>query len=80
MQDGLPVVSIALSYKGNKICLDNVILDTGCSTTILDTDEVEQIGLIIDRKSGRPRRMYGVGGESDPCLIRPSFGFRHNAV
>lgn len=67
MQDGLPVVSIDLSYKGNKICLDNVLIDTGCSTTILDTDEVEQIGLIIDRKSGRPRRMYGVGGESELC-------------
>jgi hypothetical protein len=32
-----------------------------------DTDEVEDIGLIIDRKKGRPRRMYGVGGESELC-------------
>ncbi|MEN1966661.1 aspartyl protease family protein [Lentibacillus sp. N15] len=67
MPDGLPIVSVDLSYKGNKKCLDNVLLDTGCATTIFDTDEVEQIGLIIDRKSGKPRRMYGVGGESELC-------------
>jgi hypothetical protein len=42
-------------------------LDTGCSNTIFDTDEVEEVGLIIDRKNGRPRRMYGVGGESELC-------------
>lgn len=67
IQDGLPIISIDLSYKGNKICLDNILLDTGCSTTIFDTDEVEQIGLIIDRKNGSPRRMFGVGGESELC-------------
>jgi hypothetical protein len=67
MQDGLPVVSISLTYKGNTMCLDDVLLDTGCSTTILDTDEVEEIGLIIDRKNGSPKRMYGVGGESELC-------------
>jgi hypothetical protein len=67
MQDGLPVVSISLTYKGNTMCLDDVLLDTGCSTTILDTDEVEEIGIIIDRKNGSPKRMYGVGGESELC-------------
>lgn len=67
MQEGLPIVSFSLAYKGIKICLDDVLLDTGCSTTIFDTDEVEEIGLIIDRKNGRPRRMYGVGGESELC-------------
>jgi hypothetical protein len=47
--------------------LDEVLLDTACSNTIFDRDEVEGIGLIIDRKNGRPRRMYGVGGESELC-------------
>jgi hypothetical protein len=42
-------------------------LDTGCSTTIFDTDEVEEIRLIIDRTNGRPKRMYDVGGESELC-------------
>ena len=67
MFDGLPIVSVSLTYKGKTMCLHDVLLDTGCSTTIFDTDEVEEIGLIIDRKNGRPRRMYGVGGESELC-------------
>ncbi|WP_134702347.1 hypothetical protein [Ammoniphilus sp. YIM 78166] len=67
MQDGLPIVTISLTYLGNKICLDNILLDTGCATTIFDTDEVESIGLVIDRANGRAKRMYGVGGESELC-------------
>jgi hypothetical protein len=67
MYDGLPLVSVSLSFNGKTMCLNDVLLDTGCSTTIFDTDEVEAIGLIIDRNNGRPRRMYGVGGESELC-------------
>ncbi|WP_040205888.1 retropepsin-like aspartic protease [Neobacillus jeddahensis] len=67
MFEGLPIVSVSLTYKGKTMCIHDVLLDTGCSTTIFDTDEVEEIGLIIDRKNGRPRRMYGVGGESELC-------------
>lgn len=67
MQDGLPIVSISLTYQGRKMCLDEMLLDTGSATTIFDTDAVEEIGLIIDRENGRPKRMYGVGGESELC-------------
>jgi hypothetical protein len=67
LEDGLPIVSVSLGYKGKIIILDDVLLDTGCSNTIFDTDEVEGVGLIIDRKNGSPRRMYGVGGESELC-------------
>lgn len=67
MEDGLPIVSVSIGYNGGILMLDNVLLDTGCSNTIFDTDEVEKVGLIIDRKNGRPRRMYGVGGESELC-------------
>ena len=68
MEDGLPIVSVSLGYKGRILILNNVLLDTGCSNTIFDTDEVEEVGLIIDRKNGRPTRMYGVGGESELCF------------
>lgn len=67
MEDGLPIVSVSLRYKGRVLILDNMLLDTGCSNTIFDTDEVEEVGLKIDRKNGKPRRMYGVGGESELC-------------
>lgn len=67
MREGLPLVSVLLSYNGKTMQLNDVLLDTGCSTTIFDSDEVEAIDLIIDRANGRPRRMYGVGGESELC-------------
>lgn len=67
MCEGLPLVSILLSYNAKTMQLNDVLLDTGCSTTIFDTDELEAIGLIIDRANGSPRRMYGVGGESELC-------------
>ncbi|MFS0659447.1 hypothetical protein AB1L07_11465 [Niallia alba] len=67
MREGLPLVPVLLSYNGKTMQLNDVLLDTGCSTTIFATDEVEAIDLIIDRANGRPRRMYGVGGESELC-------------
>lgn len=48
MVDGLPIVSISLKYKGKMLNLDNVLLDTGCSTTIFDTDKVEGVSLMIN--------------------------------
>lgn len=65
IKDELPIVSVSLTYNGTMIQLDDVLLDTGCSNTIFDTDEVEKVGLIIESKNGRPKRMYGVGGESE---------------
>jgi hypothetical protein len=68
MQEGLPIVSITIDYQGCKMFLEDILLDTGCAITIFDVDQVEQIGLIIDRVNGRPKRMYGVGGESELCF------------
>jgi hypothetical protein len=54
------------AYKS--IILENVLVDTGCATTIFDTDLVEDIDLFIDRIHGRAVRMYGVGGHSEICF------------
>lgn len=42
-------------------------MDTGCSTTILDTDLAEEIGLFLDLEHAISRRMYGVGG-TEICI------------
>ncbi|AJY73458.1 aspartyl protease family protein [Paenibacillus beijingensis] len=65
--NGLPIISLPLSYNNKSTVLSKVLLDTGCSTTIFDTDAVEPIGLEIDFINGKSVRMYGVGGQSELC-------------
>lgn len=43
------------------------MLDTGCSSTILDTDLCEEIGLLIDLENAITRKMYGIGG-TEICI------------
>src|SRR5690606_27545104 len=45
----------------------NVLLDTGCSSTILDTDLCEEIGLLLDLENAITRKMYGIGG-TEICI------------
>lgn len=71
MQDGLPIVSVSLTFKGNTMCLNDVLLDTGCSTTIFDTDEVEEIGLIIDRTNGSPEECMELAEKVNFVLSKP---------
>lgn len=65
--NGLPVLTIIIEYQNNTMYLEDVLLDTGCGVSIFDTDMVEDIGLTIDRKSGRAVRMNGIGGKSELC-------------
>ncbi|WP_411344195.1 hypothetical protein ACE3MZ_21865 [Paenibacillus sp. WLX1005] len=74
MINGLPVVSLKLTYGENVHVLERVLLDTGCSTTIFDTDAVQPIGLYIDFIQGQSVRMYGVGGQSELCYQQPVSG------
>jgi hypothetical protein len=61
----LPMNLRISSIDGFNMCIDDVLLDTGYFTAIFDTDEVEEIGLIIDLTNGRHRRRAGVDGESE---------------
>ncbi|WP_363550302.1 hypothetical protein [Caldifermentibacillus hisashii] len=62
MDKNLPLVSVEIEYKGNKKTFNNVLLDTGCSSTILDTDLCEEIELMLDLENAITRKMYGIGG------------------
>jgi len=46
MIDHLPIVSINIEYNGKSKKFNHVLLDIGCSSTILDTDLSEEIGLL----------------------------------
>ena len=67
MDDHLPIVSVEIEYNGKKKGFSNVLLDTGCSSTILDTDLCEEIGLLLDLENAITRKMYGIGG-TEICI------------
>jgi hypothetical protein len=67
MENGLPIVSLEIEHLGKVDVLRKVLLDTGCATTIFDTDLLAQIGIELDIIHGKTKRMYGVGGYSELC-------------
>lgn len=67
IDDQLPLVSVQIEYNGMKKTFSNVLLDTGCSSTILDTDLCEEIGLMLDLKNAITRKMYGIVG-TEICI------------
>ncbi|MDN3015812.1 aspartyl protease family protein [Paenibacillus sp. BSR1-1] len=67
MEDQLPLVSVHIEYNGMKKKFSNVLLDTSCSSSILDTDLFEDIGLMLDLENDITRKMYGIGG-SEICI------------
>jgi hypothetical protein len=61
LQDELPFVAIALNYRGQRIELENVLLDTGSAGTIFSTDKLSPIGLWYEADD-MVHRVRGVGG------------------
>lgn len=67
MDDQLPLVSVEIEFNGMKKTFSNVLLDTGCASTILDTDLCEEIGLLLDLENAITRKMYGIDG-TEICI------------
>lgn len=67
MDDNLPLIAVQIEYNGMKKTFTNVLLDTGCSSTIFDTDLCENIGLMLDLENAITRKMYGIGG-TEICI------------
>lgn len=62
IEDGLPFVSISISFQQQQLELDNVIIDTGSAGTILKFDSVKSIG-ISQEADDEIHRICGVGGK-----------------
>lgn len=58
---GLPFCKIKIEYEGKSITLDNILLDTGSGGTIFKMDEVDKIGITIE-KEDTIETISGVGG------------------
>ncbi|OZM56913.1 hypothetical protein CIB95_09080 [Lottiidibacillus patelloidae] len=67
IKDYIPVSSIPIQYKDSIRVYDHVLVDTGCSSTILDTDLAQEIEIIIDLENAITREMFGIGG-SEICI------------
>ena len=62
IEDGLPFVSISISFQQQQLELNNVIIDTGSAGTILKYDSVKSIG-ISQEADDEIHRICGVGGK-----------------
>jgi hypothetical protein len=61
VRDGLPYVAVSLTYRGQTLVLDTVIVDTGSAGTIFSTNRTASISLLPEPQDAI-RRVWGVGG------------------
>ena len=61
-RDGLLFASIKVTYEGKHKIIDNIVIDTGASHSLISQDCVDDIGI---RVSGRDEIVtsYGIGGK-----------------
>lgn len=43
---GLPFISMNITFRGKKLTLEKVLLDTGSASTLLNADIVQEIGMV----------------------------------
>ncbi|WP_028548026.1 aspartyl protease family protein [Paenibacillus sp. UNC451MF] len=67
-RDGLLFTSIRISYKGITKTIDNIVIDTGASHTLLSQDEVDDIGIRVTADD-EIVTSFGIGGK-EHALIR----------
>ncbi len=73
MQDGLPIVSMDLSYKGYTMYIVNILLDTGCSIRILMLMKLRKLNLLSIVK-------MAVQEECIELLEKASFVFEQTVI
>lgn len=61
IQYGLPFVELEVTFRGKKLRLDNVLLDTGSAGTIFNANVVEKID-VVPKKNDIVDTIRGIGG------------------
>lgn len=80
LENGLPLVSFSCTYQEKTIEMRNVLFDTGCASTIFDTDLMMNVGIYLDMINGTAKRMYGVGGASELCYEQRVLGLQIGTI
>ncbi|SOC24993.1 aspartyl protease [Ureibacillus xyleni] len=58
---GLPFIELEVTFRGNKLLLENVLLDTGSAGTVFNANIVEKIG-VVPEENDTVDTIRGVGG------------------
>ncbi|KKM12047.1 aspartyl protease [Clostridiales bacterium PH28_bin88] len=68
-RDGLLFTSIEVSYKGKSKTIENIVIDTGASQSLISQDCVDDIGIKV---SGEDEIVssYGIGGKEYAFIKR----------
>jgi predicted aspartyl protease len=61
LRDGLPYVTVALTYRNRQLRLDSVLLDTGSAGSVFSVDKALTLGLQYEAEDA-VHRIRGVGG------------------
>ncbi|WP_058302595.1 retropepsin-like aspartic protease [Gorillibacterium timonense] len=61
-KDGLLFTEISIEYNGRKKKINNIVIDTGASHTLISQDEVEDIGIKVTLEDDIITS-YGIGGK-----------------
>lgn len=61
VREGLPFVTVTLVYRGKKLDIKEVLIDTGSAGSVFSADKVASIGLIAEPYDPI-RQIRGVGG------------------
>lgn len=61
IEDGLLLTDLEITFRGQSLCLQRVLVDTGSGGTIISTDLAESIGIIAE-VDDMIYRISGVGG------------------
>lgn len=60
--NGLLQTSMTISYRGQSLSIDNLVVDTGAAYSILSSDAVAEIGIKFEN-GDRLVRSFGIGGD-----------------
>jgi hypothetical protein len=61
LEEGLPYTTVSLTYRGQQVTLDNVLIDTGSGGSVFSADQVLTIDLRLE-PDDVIQRIRGVGG------------------
>lgn len=61
-REGLLFTEVVVLYNGTKKCIDNIVIDTGASHTLIAQDEVDDIEIVVGAEN-QIITSYGIGGK-----------------